>query len=343
MLAFLLYILFYVLALLATVLLFFCAASVGSFFVKLTSTINYTFLRRKFSVYGYQWFYTTRESIENDEKCLRLYPILKELYVKGSSFSEYCPRLSEDRMPLNVIMNWARSVSEDLFLAPVPSVKLDQWNHYWKSKLYARVSFFHTEFPKYEEHEMGCIWGMVFLWLAANFDKDLEDPLMKRIMQLGCKEKTAVPYFIHLYNAARKITGEDYYLPSNEMGSYDQEEMFIDKQQSKDISPEDIYNGFEFLSVNERCNARRVLNDVLSECIAWKLMCKEMKQRGWFKEPIYQAGDTIIKGDYIAGDKVGEKSTISNVGNFKPEIDTQTLNVPLSGLALQNTKQLEDE
>jgi hypothetical protein len=72
-------------------------------------------------------------------------------------------------------------------------------------------------------------------------------------------------------------------------------------------------------------------------------MCKEMKQRGWFKEPIYQAGDTIIRGDYIAGDKVGEKSTISNVGNFKPEIDTQTLNVPLSGLALQNTKQLEDE
>ena len=339
------YIVFYLLALLATLLILSIPASIGSFLVKLCSSIDYAYLRRKLSVYGYQWFYTNIDSMKNDERCMQIYPILKDLYVKGSSFSAFLPRLSEERMPLNVIMNWARSVSEDLFVAPVPAAKLDQWNHYWKSRLYAKVSFFHSEFPIYEEHEMGCIWGVVFMWLIINYDKDIEDPLLKRILQLACKEKTAAPYFMHFYNAARRHIGQDYYLSYIPQMNIDdvQADTTKDCTFSENIKPEDIYCGFEALSVNERCNARRVLNDVLADCKAWKLMRNEMKRRGWFKENFYKAGDTIIKGDYIEGDKVKEKTIIPNVGNFKPQIQSQTMNVPFPPIEQGGQNLLEDE
>lgn len=339
------YIFFYVLTLIATGILILIGASVGSFLVKLGSTIIYTFLRRKLSIFGYQWFYTNKDSMENDERCMYIYPVLKELYIKGSNFNSYFPRLSGDRLPLNVVMNWARSVAEDLFFAPIPSVKIDHWNHYWKSKLYARVSFFHSDFPEYEEYEMGCIWGVVFLWLIVNYDKHIEDPLMNRIKQLGCNEKTAVPYFMHCYDAARKHKGGDYHLTYKPQTSFNENQInnCTDTEYSENITPEDIYCGFESLSVNERCNARRVLNDLLADCNAWKLMLNEMKRRGWFKDTIYKAGDTIIKGDYIKGDKVKEKNIIPDVGNFKPQIQTQTMNLPFSPIEQGEQNLLEDE
>lgn len=37
----------------------------------------------------------------------------------------------------------------------------------------------------------------------------------------------------------------------------------------------------------------------------------------------------IINGDIVEGDKVDEKNVMPHVGNFKPEIQTQTMNVPL--------------
>ena len=141
------YIICLILVFAATGLLILVAASIGNFFIILIETVGYNFARRKLSIFGYRCFYTNTESIGKDEKSRRILSIVKELYVKDSSFNPFCQRLSESRLPLPVILNWARSISEDLFASPIPSVKLDQWNHYWNSKLYRRVSFFHDDFP----------------------------------------------------------------------------------------------------------------------------------------------------------------------------------------------------
>lgn len=305
---------FFVLTLFATTMILLIGGFIGNFFVKLFYTLDNARLRRKLSVYGYRCYYLSYSSMSNDANCMRLIPVIKELYVKGSSFNAYCSRLSEERLPINVLMNWVRSVSEDLFTAPIPSVKLDQWNHYWKSKIYNRMTFFHSDFPKYEDYEMGCLWGAIYLWLAVCFEKDLNDPLLQRIVQLACKEKTAVPYFAHLYHAVRNFQGKDFFLTSmtNVVGD-DMNEDNNNKQFSNSISAEDIYNGFESLSVSERCNARKVLNDLLADCSAWGMMRNEMKDRGWFKETIYPLGETkyVVNGDYVLEKNVEHE--VSNV------------------------------
>ena len=330
-----------------TALILLIGASLGNFIVTFCSSITYAAARRKMSVFGYHCFYGNDKSMENDEKCRLIVPILRELYIKGSGFNSYCQRLSDERLPLNIMVNWARSVAEDLFSSPIPSVKLDQWNHYWNSKLYARVSFFHTDFPRYEEHEMGCLWGAVYIWLAINFEKDINDFLMIKISELGCKEKTAVPYFRFFYDAARKIKGKDYYISYTPNWYNEIEEAFSTENYSENIKPEDIYNGFEFLSVTERRNARKMLNDLLAECMAWKMMCNEMKRRGWFTEDVFTPGGTNVhvEGDCFIGPNCHTGGGNVNIGqllmgdnntlNYNSEVNKKT---KLDGVTLDDMK-----
>jgi hypothetical protein len=93
-----------------------------------------------------------------------------------------------------------------------------------------------------------------------------------------------------------------------------QNRKFCETQCSVNITSEDIYKGFELLSVNERRNARKVLNDVLDECGAWRMMCSEMKSRGWFRENIYPTGETnvITNACYIGNDAHIDQMTVGD-------------------------------
>ena len=310
------YLIYFTLALFATTMLLLIAGSIGDFLVRLYYTLDNSRIKRKLSIYGYRIYYLDNKDISKDGNCLQILPFLKDLYKRESSFNAYCIRLSEERLPLNVMLNWARSVAEDLFAAPIPSVRLEQWNHYWKSKKYTRMTFFHADFPKYEEFEMGCLLGTVYLWLIVYFEKDTNDPLMLKIVQLASKNKTAIPYFSHLYNAARKLRGDDFCLPNMSDGSesFFSDDLSQNEHNKNYINSEDIYDGFEALSVDERCHARKLLNDLLANCSAWNTMCNEMKARGWFKQPVYPLGETkyMIYGDYVL-----EKNVENEVGNVE--------------------------
>lgn len=281
-----------------TSLLALVGSQVGMFLFRLANSTGSRIIRRKLSVYGYQRFYSNVDQLETDEQSRQLLPVLREIYERGSSFNTYLPRLLEERLPMFVVANWARSVAEDVFTAPVPTVKVDQWAHYWKSKLYLRLSFYHPDFPTYSDEEMGCLWGALYLWLAMVFDKELSDPLMRRIMQLACREKISVPYFYHFYNAVREIRGEDYFLYTST--PQDANRQAKEKSVPSDVSAEEIFKGFEALSVAERRQARIVLNDLLAESEAWKEICNEMKRRGWFKEDVFRPMhvDMIAIGDH---------------------------------------------
>ena len=50
-----------------------------------------------------------------------------------------------------------------------------------------------------------------------------------------------------------------------------------------------------------------------------------------------------MKGSYYAGDNVAEKTVIPNVGNYKPEIHNQHLDVPAPPLEQAEEKLLKDE
>ena len=255
---------------------------------------------------GYHTFYPNYQALQKDAEWMWLYQTIREVYIKNSSFSGYYQRLSEGRIPIHVLANWARSISEDLYVSHIPTEKLDQWQQYFKSEVYTRASPVFDDFPVFEENEMGCLWGAVFFCLSVHYEKDIYDPLMDRITYCGCQLKEGTPYFLHFYNAARNICGKDFYLTSN---SNDDESNFPNDNHTDiiadAINSQDVFNGFEALTVNERCRARQVLNDVLSESAAWKSMCREMKRRGWFKEMINPATVYNVAGDYVGTKHVG--------------------------------------
>lgn len=326
------YIAFYCLALLFTCLIIGLGSLIGTSIITFISKIVYSIMEKKLFIMGYHCFYPNISSVEKDTKCQKLLQTLRAVYLKNSTLNEYCTRISEERLPVDVFMNWTRSIAEDVFTAPVPSVKLDQWNHYLKSSLYHHISFFYSDFPEYDEREFGCLWGGIYFWLIVSFEKDMRDQLVERVVHFGSKSKPGLPYFYHFYNEARVYSGNGYYISNNKETvdeCFEREFRQPDSNPSF-ISKDDVLNGFESLSVNERCNARQVFNDVLSECVAWKKICKEMKKLGWFKEVInpYSNVTKIINGDNVEGDKVQEKKVFQRIDNYQPHIPNQNVNFP---------------
>ena len=50
-----------------------------------------------------------------------------------------------------------------------------------------------------------------------------------------------------------------------------------------------------------------------------------------------------MKQENIYGDKVGEKTVIPNVGNYRPDIQTQNMNVDLPHMGRDEQELLADE
>lgn len=298
------------LAILATTLITILGLWVGTKLVKFIKAMITAWMRQNLYVMGYRSFYPDNDSIEKDIKCHSLLRTVREVYEKNSSFDGYFPRLSKERVPIYVIMNWARSMSEDIFTAQMPISKVDQWNHFFKSKLYRRVSVIYEDFPIYEESEMGCLWGIAYYRLALIYEKDMNDPTMTRIAQLACKSKISTPYFHHFYAAVRCVCSTDYFLTdyiNTGQAPFVEAATKFEHTISDSVCSTDFFVGFESLSVNERCKARQVLNDVLSESEAWKSICREMKRRGWFKEEIVPRSSIsfAVAGDYVWTKHVG--------------------------------------
>lgn len=251
---------------------------------------------------GYRAYYQSNHVVEKDENYKSLYDTVCEVYNKNSLFNEYCPRLAEEHIPMYVLMNWARSISEDLFVAQVPSAKLDQWNQFLKSDMYSTISMFWDTFHIFEDNEKGCLWGAVYYCLAVRYEKDINDPLMLRIVSIGCKTKVAMPYFHHfqaaaLNNCEINSNFTDFQQFNEKMKSWGKA---VDYVPSDAISSTEVFYGFNELSINERCRARQVFNDVLSDSPAWQSMCKEMKRRGWFKERVNPNSINYnVEGDYV--------------------------------------------
>ncbi len=327
------YIAFYLMAFLFTVLTLIVGTWAGTLFMRSFSQIVYFWMRRKLFIMGYHCFYPNRKAVEKDVKCQKLLQTARAVYTKGSGFNEYCTRISDERLPINVFMNWTRSVAEDIFTAQLPMAKLDQWHHYFKSRTYHRISFFYSDFPEYEDSEFGCLWGGVYFWLVVSFEKSIRDEVMIRVQHFGCKEKPAIPYFYYFCSQARNICGAEYHLPFfSEPGDvFGEQNIGSQEEIPNSISFDEILNGFESLSVNERCNARKVLNDLLADCEAWKCMRDEMKRRGWFKETIYPYSNstTVVNGDIVNGDKIQEQKVFPNIGNFQPQIQNQNVGMPM--------------
>lgn len=69
----------------------------------------------------------------------------------------------------------------------------------------------------------------------------------------------------------------------------------------------------------------------------------ESKNKKPSKQSGKPSGKIVVNGPYYAGDNVSEKTVIPNMGNYKPQITTQNIEVPMPPSGQQEQKLLEDE
>ena len=97
-----------------------------------------------------------------------------------------------------------------------------------------------------------------------------------------------------------------------------------------------IYSG-----TNKFADHFKWLEDYIAEIVSSKEILKAIAE---LNETLKKGTNKIIiNGDIVEGDKVDEKNVIPHVRNFKPEIQTQTMNVPLPPIEQLEHNLLEDE
>ena len=104
---------------------------------------------------------------DNDIKCDALAYEVALIAEKGfadSYLGRYYKPLSDEHLPLFVLLNWTRTVAEDICSAPVAVPRLNEWRRFFSSRSYRwRLK---TEYIKLGDHEWAFLWGAVFYWIC---------------------------------------------------------------------------------------------------------------------------------------------------------------------------------
>jgi hypothetical protein len=142
----------------------------------------------------YVCYYPSREVIKNDQKAKALLDISHHGYV-DNKYEDFYEKLTEDHFPLPTLINWTRTIVEDLLESLNPVTQVDNWVQYFKSPEYARLKL-HPDYIDFGEHEMAYLWGAVYYWLRSSDSSSNFDDLLAHIEEIACKKKYARPYFL---------------------------------------------------------------------------------------------------------------------------------------------------
>ena len=162
------------------------AGVVASGIISLSERLRIT-RKKKFFVGRYNSYYKTDDDILCDERAKRMLPVIGRGYKQD--LEDYMSRISEDRLPPCIVMNWVRSISEDLSQAALPVVNIKKWHQNMiilSSEESVATRADSIDLMNYEE----CfIWGCIVRWLDL-FEKDiLDDELKNEIFHVACPKR----------------------------------------------------------------------------------------------------------------------------------------------------------
>lgn len=153
--------------------------------------------------YKYHNYYLTEKSLKSDENAKELASILHDGYV-NHWFDDYYCRLSEDRLPINVFVNWTRTIVEDLLACVNPRNHVYGWNNYLHNIDSFKILFY-PDFIDFEDYEVTYLWGGVYYWLKRLTPDFNDEDLLQRIEEVACQRKYLTPYFLLFKNMADGI------------------------------------------------------------------------------------------------------------------------------------------
>ena len=112
-----------------------------------------------------------------------------------SDFDSYYERLSEDHFPQDVLINWVKTIVDDLEQDIAPAKRVYFWDQYFHSSEYANF-FLNSDYVNFSEHEMAYLYGAVYYWLKCFSKKNISEDVFKHLEVIASRKNYAKPYFL---------------------------------------------------------------------------------------------------------------------------------------------------
>lgn len=184
---------------LLTVLLFMISALIVWQIMEFVKKRKFNYLKTKLTnKHKYHCFYITENDLKEDPAATKLSSISYPGYV-DSTYGRFYKNLTVEHLPINVLVNWTRTIAEDLMTSVSPVNHVKSWSDYFHSKEYKAYanSSVHPDIVDFEEHELTYIWGAVYYWLKCLISNYNNEEVFNLIEKVAIKKEFLRPYFYH--------------------------------------------------------------------------------------------------------------------------------------------------
>lgn len=169
---------------------------------------NFNKLKTKLSQkYKYNCYYLKEYDLKKDPAAIKLSSISYPGYV-DAAYGKFYKNLTVEHLPITVLINWTRTIAEDIISSVSPVNHVASWSDYFHSqeyKYYASSSV-HPDLIEFEEHELAYLWGAVYYWLKCVVVDYNNEEVFNHIETVAIRKDFLRPYFYHY---KRLATGMD--------------------------------------------------------------------------------------------------------------------------------------
>lgn len=168
---------------------------------------------RQLQGHRYNFYFMSERDLKKDTSAVNLASISYQGYT-DATYESFYKNLSVDRFPIHVLVNWTKTIVEDLINAVSPINHVQSWCAYFDSAEYrdnARMTV-HEDFVDFEDYELAYLWGAVYYWLRCYTEGFDNENLLAYIEKVACKKQFLRPYFYHYKNLAEgnsEMLGDD--------------------------------------------------------------------------------------------------------------------------------------
>ena len=163
--------------------------------IKSTKFRSATYIFYKYFPSGrFHFYYTSDKQIKEDAKAMKMAEICHHGYV-DSQYDYYYNRLSEYHFPILILINWTRTIVDDLVKSSFPVNQVIIWDDYLRRCGDGVLKSIHPAFLEYNDHELAYLWGAVYFWLRNLTEDFCNEELFSNIEKVGTKKTYAKPYF----------------------------------------------------------------------------------------------------------------------------------------------------
>lgn len=157
----------------------------------------------------YTIYYHNDEEIRIDERANKLSEIIHNGYV-DSWFDHYYKRLTESHLPILVLMNWIRTIVEDIEHSISAPAKVEKWNIYFHGDDYNEKTT-KDDYIDFDESELAYLWGAVYYWIKCFHAESDNEALLETIENVACQKEYVKPFFYHFKHQFGEISDEEDY------------------------------------------------------------------------------------------------------------------------------------